>query len=324
MKKNILITGCAGFIGFHLSKKLLKKKLNLVGVDSINNYYSKKLKLKRLRILKKNKKFKFHKVDLTNRIKTFKILEKYKFDLIIHLAAQPGVRYSLDNPDSYIKNNIVAFSTIIDFVKEKNLKFIYASSSSVYGNSKKFPKKENDLINPNNIYSLTKKNNEEVAGLYSKFYGVNSIGLRFFTVYGEYGRPDMFILKFLESVIKKKKVYVYNKGNHFRDFTYIDDTIDTTYNLIKNINQFNKGNYIFNICRGKSESLKKIINILIKLTKYKEIIYTKSLVTEVYKTHGSNVKVLKYLKKNTKKFINMEEGIKRTYLWFKKNQNLFL
>ena len=323
MKKYILLTGCAGFIGFHLSEKLLKKNYNLIGVDSVNNYYNPKLKYRRLNILKKKKNFKFLKIDLSDRKKTFKLLSKYNYKFVIHLAAQPGVRYSLKHPETYVKNNILVFSNIIDFIKEKKLKFFYASSSSVYGDSKSFPKKESDLLQPNNIYSLTKKNNEETANLYAKFYGITAVGLRFFTVYGEYGRPDMFILKFLQSVIHKKKIYVYNKGNHFRDFTYINDTIEMTFNLVKNINKFKKGNHIFNICRGKSESLRKIVSHLILLTNYKKIIYTKSFNTEVHKTHGSNNKINQYFKKGRNPFIDIKSGINKTYKWFLENQNLF-
>ena len=193
--KTILVTGCAGFIGFSISNFLLKKKFKIIGIDSLNNYYNLKLKKKRIKLLK-SKNFEFHKSDISERFKFFKLVEKKNFDYIIHLAAQPGVRYSLLKPESYIKNNVLAFSNILDLAKKKNIDLIYASSSSIYGDSTKFPIKENFDYNAQNIYALTKVQNEQYAKLYSKLYRMRIIGLRFFTVFGEWGRPDMFLLKF--------------------------------------------------------------------------------------------------------------------------------
>ena len=201
----ILVTGVAGFIGFNLSKFLLDKKFKVIGLDNINNYYSINLKKDRLKKLKRNDNFKFYKIDLRNIKKLDEIFKKHKFDAIFHFAAQAGVRHSVDNPRKYIDSNISGFFNILEKVRIKKIKkFFYASSSSVYGNSKLFPLKEKNLLFPTNTYSLTKKFNEDLSLIYSKFYNIKSIGLRFFTVYGEWGRPDMFYSKVLDAAFKKK------------------------------------------------------------------------------------------------------------------------
>jgi UDP-glucuronate 4-epimerase len=201
----ILITGCAGFIGFSLAKALLEKKNFVIGIDNYDDYYSVKLKKKRISLLKKFKSFKFIKVDISNEILLKKNLKKKKIDIIFHFAAQAGVRYSLVNPQKYIKSNLSGFCNLIDSVKDiKVKKLIYASSSSVYGESKNFPLSEKQPIKPKNIYGMTKKFNEELAENYSKLYNIDMIGLRFFTIFGEWGRPDMFVTKYLTSSFKKK------------------------------------------------------------------------------------------------------------------------
>ncbi len=318
---NILITGSAGFIGYSISDFLLKKNFRIIGLDSLNNYYNLKLKKKRLSNLKKFKNFNFLKLDLNNRKKLFKKLQKYKIDLVIHLAAQPGVRYSLQFPKTYVDNNISAFSNLLDYIKDKKIKLMYASSSSVYGETKKFPVNEKDTLLPNNIYALTKKNNEEMAQLYSNFYSIDIIGLRFFTVYGEWGRPDMFILKFLDYFKNKRQFPLYNKGNHFRDFTYVGDLMMMIFPIIKNIKRFKRGHHIFNVCTGKSLHIKKILNLLINFTKFKKIKNLEYQKTEVKKTHGSNKKILKLSKKI--KFTDYKIGVYNTYKWFIKNKDLF-
>lgn len=316
----ILITGVAGFIGFSICQSLLLKNNKIIGIDSLNNYYNLKLKKKRLALLK-NKNFDFKKIDLINRKKLFNSLNKNKIDLIIHLAAQPGVRYSLDHPRTYIENNISAFSNILDYAKNNKIKLIYASSSSVYGETKKFPVRESDQLKPNNIYALTKKTNEEMAKLYAKLYGLKIIGLRFFTVFGEWGRPDMFILKFLEYARLKKKFPLYNYGNHSRDFTYINDLVCMISPLFKKIDKMKKGHYIFNVCTGKSRNIKEILNFLIKLSNYKNILFLPYQSTEVKKTHGSNKKLIKISK--FKKFTEYKTAIQKTFNWYSQNKDLF-
>jgi len=318
----ILITGVAGFIGFSLSKYLLNKKHNVIGIDNLNSYYNQKLKIERINNLK-CKNFFFIKEDISNKENIFKKLKKYKFDIIIHLAAQPGVRYSLKNPYSYIKNNLDVFGVILEYARIKKVKLIYASSSSVYGDSKNFPLKENYKLNPKNIYAVTKKNNEELAEIYSKQFDLSIVGIRFFTVYGEWGRPDMFLIKFFEYMKKGKVFPLYNNGNHFRDFTYINDLLKMLYPLIKDNNKLIKKEHIlYNICSGKSKNIKTIIKFLIKITGYNKIKYLSYLNTEVKKTHGSNKKLIKKI--NIKIIpTKFQDSVRKTYEWFNLNKNLF-
>jgi len=204
-KNKILITGIAGFIGFSLAKKLLRKKnIKIIGIDNLNSYYSKKLKLKRLQILRKNKNFNFYNTDLINKKKLKEIFKKNKFSTVVNLAAQAGVRYSYKNPKSYTDSNIIGFINLIEIIKYYNIKkFIFASSSSVYGDQKPFPKSEKSELNPINLYSLSKLSNEYFAKSMGKSMITKIIGLRFFTIYGPWGRPDMMIMKYL--IASKKK-----------------------------------------------------------------------------------------------------------------------
>ena len=214
--KIILITGVAGFIGFSLTKKILEKNdAFVVGIDNLNSYYSKKLKLKRLQILKKKNNFKFLKIDLLDKKKLRNIFKSQKFDCVINLAAQAGVRYSYENPKSYTDSNIIGFINLVENIKFFNVKkFIFASSSSVYGDQKPFPKFEKSELNPINLYSLSKLSNEEFAKSMVKNMKTKIIGLRFFTIYGPWGRPDMMILKYLIASKKNKKFLLYNTTNY--------------------------------------------------------------------------------------------------------------
>lgn len=315
----ILVTGVAGFIGFNLSKFLLDKKFKVTGLDNINNYYSINLKKDRLKKLKRNVNFKFYKIDLRNIKKLDEIFKKHKFDAIFHFAAQAGVRHSVDNPRKYIDSNISGFFNILEKVRIKKIKkFFYASSSSVYGNSKLFPLKEKNLLFPTNTYSLTKKFNEDLSLIYSKFYNIKSIGLRFFTVYGEWGRPDMFYSKVLDAAFKKKKLYVNNYGNHSRDFTYIKDVNLILYNLLKSKNIAR--NEILNICSNKPLNIVKLIKSLEKEAVKIKVYKRKIQKADVIKTHGDNKKIKKY--KLIKKFTPFEIGIKNTLDWYKKYNNI--
>ena len=232
-KKKILITGVAGFIGFSLAKRIIdSKKYDVIGIDNLNSYYIKKLKLKRLSILKKQK-LKFYKIDLMEKNKLNNLFKKYNFDIIFNFAAQAGVRYSFENPKSYTDSNIIGFINLIEVAKNFQIdKFIFASSSSIYGDQKPFPKTENSDVNPINLYSLSKLANEQFANSISKKMNTKMIGLRFFTIYGPWGRPDMMILKYLISAYKKLSFPLFNNGDHFRDFTYIDDAINLCISLI--------------------------------------------------------------------------------------------
>ena len=318
----ILITGVAGFIGFNFSKFLLEKtNFDVVGVDNLNNYYSVNVKKKRLNVLKKLKKFKFIKLDLTNKNKLDKVF-KNNFYAVFHFAAQAGVRYSLINPRAYIESNTLGFFNVIEAsVTKKIKKIFYASSSSVYGDSKKFPLKEYNSINPKNIYGLTKKNNEEICSLLAENHRISFVGLRFFTVFGEWGRPDMLIYKYLKSIFyKKEKFYLNNYGNHTRDFTYINDINKILLNLLKR--NIPKGNNIFNICSNNPIKITKVLELISNEIKIKPQIFKRKFQkADVKKTHGSNKKIKKFTKIN--KFTNVDYAITNTAKWYKKNWKIF-
>jgi UDP-glucuronate 4-epimerase len=231
----ILITGSSGFIGFHLSKLLLEKGNNVHGIDSMNNYYDVSLKKARLKILLKHKKFSFSKANLENNKKIENIFRKFKPKIVIHLAAQAGVRYSIDKPRVYLKSNIDGTFNVIESSHKIGVKhLIMASSSSVYGANKKIPFKEIDKTETQlSIYASTKKANESMAHSYSNIWNIPITMLRFFTVYGPWGRPDMALFKFTKGIIENKKIDIYNNGKMYRDFTYIDDIVNGINLLIK-------------------------------------------------------------------------------------------
>ena len=317
---NILITGCAGFVGFHLSEFLSKKykKSKIIGFDNINNFYSPILKKMRIKELKKNKNFYFKKIDLENKKKIENIFKRNKIKIVIHLAAQAGVRDSLKIPNSYFKSNFIGFMNIINISnKNKVKKFIFASSSSVYGDKKKFPLKENMDISPKNIYSATKKINEDIANDLSKISNMKMIGLRFFTIYGKFGRPDMFVFKFLNSLLNNKKFYLYNKGNHYRDYTHIDDVVNIIISLIKK--KITKKFQIFNICSDDPIDLNKLVKFISNFVNIKpKIIKKKRNSIEVLKTHGDNKKILGFLKIKLARNIFFE--LPTIIEWYKKKQ----
>ncbi len=233
--KNILITGVAGFIGMHVSKKFLENGYVVYGIDNINDYYDVELKNARLDNLKKNfKNFKFSKIDICDFESLKNIFDLTEVDYVIHLAAQAGVRYSIIKPYSYIEANIKGFLNILEVIKEKQIKhFIYASSSSVYGNNiDETYYEESNTDQPLAIYGVTKKSNELMAHSYSYLYNIPTTGLRFFTVYGPWGRPDMALFIFTKSILENKQISIFNNGNMIRDFTYIDDITESIYRLL--------------------------------------------------------------------------------------------
>jgi len=317
----ILITGVAGFIGFNLAQHLLKidKKNKIIGIDILNNYYSVKIKKNRLKNLK-NKNFSFFKNDICKKQKLEKIFKNHKPDLVINLAAQAGVRHSVDYPGKYIDANVLGYFNILDLCKKyKTKKLLYASSSSVYGENKVFPLNEKKIINPKNVYALTKKFNEEISEVYSNFYKMKIIGLRFFTVYGEWGRPDMFFFKYLYSSVFKKKFYLNNYGNHTRDFTYIGDVVKIIHSLMKkNTKEMHD---IFNICSNTPIKLKDVIKQLNYHVKKPLIIKRKFQRADVVKTHGDNKKMKLFTK--FKNFEKISLGIKKTANWFLNNSKNF-
>ncbi|WP_416826524.1 nucleotide sugar dehydrogenase [Ectobacillus polymachus] len=231
----ILVTGCAGFIGFHLANRLLKEGDLVIGLDNLNDYYDVSLKHERLSILKENENFTFIEASLEDDKAIKKIFSEHSMPIVVHLAAQAGVRYSLEKPEAYISSNIVGFMNILEACRHHHVEhLIYASSSSVYGSNTKMPFSVQDRVdNPISLYAATKKANELMAHTYSHLYNLKTTGLRFFTVYGPWGRPDMALFKFTKSILEGLEIDVYNHGEMKRDFTYIDDIIEGIYRLIK-------------------------------------------------------------------------------------------
>ena len=322
--KKILITGCAGFIGFHISQLFLEKNFKVIGVDNLNSYYDIKLKNKRLSILIRNKNFSFKKLDINNSVKLKKIFSQ-KIYAVLHFAAQAGVRYSIDNPYSYFSSNLLGFCNILQIAKfYKIKKFIFASSSSIYGEKNTLPFNENisDQDNPIQLYAATKRSNEIIARSYFNLFKMNIIGLRFFTVYGNFGRPDMAIFKFTKNIISEKKIEVYNYGRHFRDFTHIEDVKNAVFKIFKKSKDSSNGRYeIINVGSGRPVNLNTIIQILEKsIGKKAKIKYIKKQIGDVKGTF-SDIKKLK------KKFgfsqqISIKEGLENFVSWYKQNYKI--
>ena len=343
---SILVTGAAGFIGFHLCKKLIENKVEVIGFDNMNNYYDVNLKSNRLKELnkiakKKEVKFIFIKGDLTNNAdlnKIFKSRNKSNTDFlttkiscVVNLAAQAGVRYSIQNPSAYIQSNIVGFSNLIEQARNNNVEhFIYASSSSVYGGNKEIPFKESDNVDhPISLYAATKKSNELIAHTYSHLFEIPTTGLRFFTVYGPWGRPDMALYKFTDLIIKNKPIKVFNYGNMIRDFTYIDDVVESVFRLIRKIPSkedfLNKKSYdssnswapyrVFNIGNSKPTNLKNYIKAIEKyLNKKADIILEDIQPGDVEKTFADTENLEKWI--NFKPETSIDEGIKNFISWY--------
>jgi UDP-glucuronate 4-epimerase len=314
----ILITGAAGFIGFSLAKSLLEnqKNIEIYGIDNFDDNYSKKLKNLRIKELKKFQKFRFIKIDICKRDLLKKKLKDKKFTYIIHLAAQTSVRFSELKPKKYINSNIFGFINVLDSVlKFPPKKILYASSSSIYGEAKKFPVSEQDNILPINIYAVSKKLNEIIAKFYSRYYNLNLVGLRFFTIYGEWGRPDMFLFKLFKSFHSKKIFYLNNSGDHKRDFTYIDDAIEIMKKIMISKKIKNK-NSIFNICSSNSLKITKIVSFFQKNYGKVRVSKTTKNSLDVKNMHGNNKQVKKITSFN--KFTNYKTGIINSYEWYKK------
>ena len=312
----ILITGSAGFIGFHLSRELLKQKYHVVGIDNFDKYYDVNLKKKRNKILQKFKNYSFYKIDIQKKKDVKKVFLKHKFDFVINLAAQAGVRYSLKNPQSYINSNILGFFNIIDCAKDYKIKnFLFASTSSVYGIQKKFPiKEESNTDNPIQLYAATKKSNELIAHAYSKIYKMKVVGLRFFTVYGPWGRPDMALFSFTKNILQNKKIDIFNRGNHVRDFTYIDDIIGGIIKIIKK--KYQKPKYlIVNIGNGKKINLMKYIKLIeLNLKKKAKKNFMPLQIGDVKKTHCDNSRLKRMFKYNPK--TSVDQGVYNFVRWF--------
>ena len=332
----ILVTGCAGFIGHHVSVKLMSLGYDVTGVDNIDNYYDPKLKKNRLKRAKNlNKsykgKFKFIKLDLCNKKKLKFIFKKFKFKKVIHLAAQAGVRYSLLNPHKYINSNILGFLNILESCRAiKCSHLIYGSSSSVYGANTKFPFSEKQNANhPIQLYAATKRSNELMAHSYSHLFKIPTTGLRFFTVYGPWGRPDMALFSFTKKIKQNKKIKIFNYGKHERDFTYIDDVVNGIINVLKkgqkNNRKWNSKNPdpsssnapfgIFNIGNGKSIKLSRYIHCIEKeLGKKAKKQFLNLQPGDIKKTQADTKKIKKIY--NYRSSTTVEKGIKKFVNWF--------
>lgn len=273
----IFVTGAAGFIGAALSNELLRLGHIVIGIDNINDYYDINLKFARLNLLGISKEnindstpisgidnFTFIKCDIGNKNILSKIFSQYDFDAVVNLAAQAGVRYSIENPQAYIDSNITGFLNILEVCKDHEIKhLLYASSSSVYGKNIKVPFTENDRVdNPASLYAVTKKTNEQMALVYNSLYGLKTTGLRFFTVYGPWGRPDMAPMLFANALRNNTEIKVFNSGDMSRDFTYVDDIVEGIVNIIQSDESNFIGNEIYNIGNSKPVNLGEFISIL--------------------------------------------------------------
>lgn len=314
----VLITGAAGFIGMHTVIRFLNEGWEVVGIDNINEYYSVVLKEDRIQNIAKSNKsenFTFFKADIVSDI--WIEIKKYKFDAVIHLAAQAGVRYSLENPSAYLQANIVGFQRVLEFVEKQGIcNFLYASSSSVYGNNSTQPFKESESCSsPESYYAATKKANELMAHAYYKTKKVSSIGLRFFTVYGPWGRPDMAPILFANSAVRGETIRVFNYGKQKRDFTYIDDIVEGIFQLVKRSRSKNACKVV-NIGKGSPEGLMDFIGEIEHALDCKiEKEFVEAQKGDVEVTYADT----KLLKKeiNYSPVISLEIGIHRFISWYK-------
>lgn len=325
MNKIYLITGAAGFIGFHLCKHLLELDEIVIGYDNVNDYYDINLKYSRLEILKKYDNFKFYKANLEDKEALVNVFEEHKPSIVINLAAQAGVRYSIENPDAYIQSNVVGFANILECCRQYKIEhLLYASSSSVYGQNKKIPFSTEDRVdNPISLYAATKKSNELMAHTYSHLFSISTTGLRFFTVYGEYGRPDMAYFGFTNKIINGQPIQIFNNGNMKRDFTYVDDIVDGIIKLIDDSKalELNPPYKIYNIGNNQPERLMDFIETLEKhLGMVAEKEYLPMQPGDVPITYADVDELIKDVdfKPNT----SIDKGLEKFVTWYKKYYNI--
>ena len=333
----VLVTGAAGFIGFHLCLKLLSDNYIVIGIDSLNDYYDVKLKEERLKIIKSqarevNSEFVFFKLDITQANEVSKVFDKYKPSKVVNLAAQAGVRYSLINPTSYYNSNLIGFGNILENCNKYNIKhLVYASSSSVYGGNIKLPLSEKDSVDhPVSLYAATKRANELIAHSNSHIYGLPSTGLRFFTVYGPWGRPDMALFLFTKAMLKGEKIDVYNNGDLIRDFTYVDDVVISLVKILEKPpiqkENFDKSNMspetswaphkIFNIGNSNPIYLMDFLKVLEEKLSIKAKINFLPMQSGDVKATASDSSLLeKYI--NYRPSTSVEKGIAKFVIWYK-------
>lgn len=325
--KKVLVTGAAGFIGSNLSRRLLDMGVTVIGIDNVNDYYDVNLKFARLEMLKPYDKFTFIKMDLADKESIDKLFEEEKFDIVVNLAAQAGVRYSITNPEAYINSNLIGFFNILEACLHNPVEhLVYASSSSVYGTNKKVPYSTDDKVdNPVSLYAATKKSNELMAHAYSKLYKIPSTGLRFFTVYGPMGRPDMAYFGFTNKLVKGEKIQIFNFGDMKRDFTYIDDIVTGVVNVmgkVPNETEDEAPYKVYNIGNNSPENLLYFVETLEKCLMNEKIIdkpAEKELLPmqpgDVYQTYADVDELVKDFgfKPNT----TLEEGLSKFAKWYR-------
>ena len=310
----ILVTGAAGFIGFHLSKSLLDDEYELLGIDNVNNYYNPKLKHARLNQLKLYKNFTFLKIDISDREFLTKAFTNFKPNKVVNLAAQAGVRYSIENPYAYMDANLVGFLNIIELCRRNEVEgVIYASSSSVYGGNKKIPFSVDDQVDkPISLYGATKCANELIAHSYSHLYGIHTTGLRYFTVYGPWGRPDMAMFLFTDKILRGEPIQVFNHGNMKRDFTYINDIIAGTRTAIDK----NFACEMFNLGNHKSVELMDVVRLIEqKLGKKAEVEFLPMQPGDIPESLADIEKSEKFL--GFKPTTDISSGIEDFVKWYK-------
>ena len=319
--KTYLITGGAGFIGFFLSKSLLEQGARVIGFDNMNDYYEVSLKEARLTVLKEFDGYTFVKGDLADKETVLALYEEYHPQIVVNLGAQAGVRYSIDNPDAYMQSNVMGFFHILEGCRAYPVEhLVYASSSSVYGANDKIPFSTKDRVDwPVSLYAATKKSNELMAHAYSKLYKIPVTGLRFFTVYGPFGRPDMAYFKFAKKIMAGEPIQIYNNGDMYRDFTYIDDIVQGVENLLCSppvLNEKGAAYRIYNIGNNKPERLMDYIAVLEKcLGKEAKKEYLPMQPGDVPRTYADVTELMEDF--GFKPDTSIEEGLSRFAEWFK-------
>lgn len=319
--KKVLVTGAAGFIGFHLAKRLLSLGASVCGIDNLNDYYDVSLKEARLAILEKEPSFTFVRGDLADESAVTKLFEDFRPDIVVNLAAQAGVRYSIDNPRSYIRSNIVGFFNILEACRHYPVEhLLYASSSSVYGNQEKTPFATTDNVDhPISLYAATKKSDELMAYTYSHLYSIPATGLRFFTVYGPWGRPDMAYFKFTNKIVRGEPIQIYNHGDMLRDFTYVDDIVRGVENMLCNppkANEFGDRYKVYNIGNNKPERLMDFIETLEKaIGREAKKEYLPMQPGDVYQTYADVTDLIRDF--DFKPSTSIAEGLGRFAKWYK-------
>ncbi|MBR4051021.1 MAG: NAD-dependent epimerase [Clostridia bacterium] len=316
----VILTGAAGFIGSHLAKRLLETGVEVVGIDNINDYYDVSLKYHRLSLLEKYENFTFIRCDISNKVELTGIFEEHKADVVINLAAQAGVRYSIENPQVYIDSNVIGFFNILEACRNNPVKhLVYASSSSVYGNSDKVPFSVDDRVdNPISLYAATKKSNELMAYTYSHLFGIPATGLRFFTVYGPAGRPDMAYFSFTKKILAGEPIKLFNYGELERDFTYVDDIVEGIMNIIPTVPEEKNGARakVYNIGNNKPVALKEFVAALEEAIGVKaKIEYLPMQPGDVYRTYADISELEKDF--GFRPQTDIRTGLKRFAEWYK-------